>query len=100
MRIVGYILPNDDHGLVLAVSTAYIPTCSGTSSTLLPGVTDNELQLAALLEACSSADQLNHNTAPPPPPPPQNFYGLGGLDERSQPPPPTGPPPNANGGQR
>ncbi|XP_043237910.1 uncharacterized protein LOC122389700 [Amphibalanus amphitrite] len=69
------------------VSTAYIPTCSGTSSTLLPGVTDNELQLAALLEACN-ADQLNHNTAPP-----QSFFGLGGLDERAPPPPGPGPPP-------
>ena len=83
---------------VVAVSTAYIPTCSGTSSTLLPGVTDNELQLAALLEACS-ADQLNHNAAPP-----QTFFGLGPLDERAPPPPPPPvpgpqqPPPTAGSG--
>ena len=73
-----------------AVSTAYIPTCSGTSSTLLPGVSDNELQLAALLEACSTADQRNHNTQPP-------YFGLTALEERGPPPPPPPPPAAAPG---
>lgn len=44
--------------------SCYVPTSSGTQSTVLPGVTDNELCLAALLDAYSSLS--DQRSAPPP----------------------------------